>query len=87
MFYIQRNKCHTERILHFKMRKTYSEAMSNVYLVDLYLKFLGHIFSSFVQVLGTLNSNSGFEDIVYQAGVCTSGSLLGVMKRSHCNRA
>ena len=61
--------------------------MSSVYLADLYTKFFDHIFFSFVQVLGTLVSNSGFEDIVYQAGVCTSGGLLGVMKGSHYNRA
>ena len=32
-------------------------------------------------------TDSGFEDIVYQAGICTSGSLLGAMMGSHYNRA
>lgn len=30
---------------------------------------------------------SGFEDIVYQSGLCTSGSLQGVLSGSHYNRA
>jgi hypothetical protein len=38
-------------------------------------------------VIGNLVSSSGFEDIVYQASVCTSGSLMGAMKGSHYNRA
>ena len=29
----------------------------------------------------------GFEDVVFQAGLCTSGSLNGVIKESHYNRA
>ena len=38
-------------------------------------------------MLGKILTESGFEDIVYQAGVCTSGSLNGVLTRSHYNRA
>ena len=88
MFYIQRNKHHTERILHSQKRKTYSEAMSSVYLIHLYIKFFSHIFFSFVQVLEGLVSDSGFEDIVIHPEVaCTCGSLLGVIKRSHYSRA
>ena len=64
MFYIQRNRYHTERILYSQNRKTYSEAMSSVYLVDVYITFFGHIFFSFVQVLGNLLSNSRFEEII-----------------------
>jgi len=30
---------------------------------------------------------SGFEDIVFQSGICTSGSLGGVLAGSHYNRA
>ena len=37
--------------------------------------------------MGLFLRNSGFEDIVYQAGICTSGSLCGVMSGSHYNRA
>lgn len=31
--------------------------------------------------------DSGFEEVVYQSGLCTSGSLQGVLKGSHYNRA
>ena len=34
-----------------------------------------------------LVESSGFEDVVFQAGLCTSGSLNGVIKASHYNRA
>lgn len=30
---------------------------------------------------------SGFEDVIFEAGVCTSGSLQGVLAGSHYNRA
>ena len=50
------------------------------------MKFLLH-FYIFIQVIGSLVKNSGFEDIVYQSGLCTSGSLLGVLAGSHYNRA
>ena len=41
----------------------------------------------FFQVIGTFISNSGFEDVVFQSGICTSGSLNGVLTGSHYNRA
>ena len=30
-------------------------------------------------------TESGFQDIVFQAGICSSGSLLGVLSGSHYN--
>ena len=37
-------------------------------------------------ILGTLVKGSGFEDVVFQAGVCSTGSLNGVLSGSHYNR-
>ena len=37
--------------------------------------------------MGILVKNSGFEDIVYQAGVCSTGSLNGVFSGSLYNKA
>ena len=34
-----------------------------------------------------LVESSDFEDVVFQTGLCTSGSLNGVIKGSHYNRA
>ena len=39
-----------------------------------------------MQVIGKLVQCSGFEDVVFQAGLCTSGSLNGVLSGSHYNR-
>ena len=39
------------------------------------------------KILGLLVHSSGFEEIVYQARLCTSGSLNGVMTGGHYNRA
>ena len=33
--------------------------------------------------MGSLVTGSGFEDIIFQSGVCTSGSLHGVLAGSH----
>ena len=38
-------------------------------------------------MIGSFVKNSGFEDVVFQAGLCTSGSLQGVLVGSHYNRA
>ena len=38
-------------------------------------------------MIGVIIANSGFEDIVYQGGICTSESLLGVMAGSQYNCA
>ena len=37
--------------------------------------------------MGMLVANTGFEDIVYQSSVCSSGSLKGVLTDSHYKRA
>ena len=37
--------------------------------------------------MGQFVSGSGFEDIVHQAGLCSSGSLKGVLRGRHYNRA
>jgi hypothetical protein len=41
----------------------------------------------YFQILGTLVPGSGFEDIIFESGICTSGSLQGVLSGSHYNRA
>ncbi len=38
-------------------------------------------------VIGKLIAGSGFEDVVFQSGVCSMGSLNGVLAGSHYNRA
>ena len=38
-------------------------------------------------MIGKLLSGSGFEDIVFQSELCSSGSLNGVLAGSHYNRA
>ena len=37
-------------------------------------------------ILGILVKGSGFEEIVFQSGLCTSGSLNGVLSGSHYNQ-
>ena len=37
--------------------------------------------------MGMLVTNTGFEDIVYQSGVCSSGSINGVLAGTHYNKA
>ena len=37
-------------------------------------------------ILGKVISGSGFEDVVFQSGLCSSGSLKGVVSGSHYNR-
>ena len=39
------------------------------------------------QVIGNLVSSSGFEDLVFQAKICSIGSLNGLLSVSHYNRA
>ena len=38
-------------------------------------------------VMGKIIKGSGFEDVIFQAGVCSTGSLNGVLAGSHYNRA
>ena len=37
-------------------------------------------------MLGTLVKEFGFEDVIFQAGACSTGSLSGVLSASHYNR-
>lgn len=46
-----------------------------------------HLSKERFKVIGSLVSSTGFEDIIHQSSVCTSGSLLGVLLGSHYNRA
>ena len=45
-----------------------------------------HFMKENFKVIGNFVKDSGFEDVIYQASVCTSGSLIGVMSGSHYNR-
>ena len=59
----------------FKLLWKYSQEFSNVVI------HLGdfHNMKENFKILGLLVHSSGFEEIVYQARLCTSGSLNGVM--------
>ena len=37
--------------------------------------------------MGMLVKSSGFEDVVFQSGICSNGSLNGVIKGTQYNRA
>ena len=38
-------------------------------------------------IIGKLVSSSGFEDVLYQADLCTSGGINGVLSGKHYNRS
>ena len=38
-------------------------------------------------LMGKLIGGSGFEDVIFQAGICSSGSMNGVISGSHYNRS
>ena len=46
-----------------------------------------HGFVEFFGVIGKIVQGSGFEEIVYQANLCASGSLQGVLNGKHYNRS
>ena len=46
-----------------------------------------HFIKETFGVIGKIVSNSGFEDVVFQAGICSTGSLKGILVGSHYNRA
>lgn len=46
-----------------------------------------HYMKAFFGVLGSYVSGSGFEDIVYQAGMCQPGSMKSFLDGKHYNRA
>ena len=45
-----------------------------------------HYMKEFFGIVGTLVKASGFENIIFQAGFCSTGSLNGVLAGSHYNR-
>ena len=45
-----------------------------------------HFIKEVFAILGKLISGSGFEDVIFQAGLCSAGSLNGVVAGSHYNR-
>ena len=45
-----------------------------------------HAFMAFFGSIGKFVTGSGFEEIVYQAGLCTSGSMNGLLSGKHYNR-
>ena len=45
-----------------------------------------HYMKELFGIVGTLVKSSGFEKIISQAGVCSTGSLNGVLSGSHYNR-
>ena len=67
----------------YKLLWKYPEQFSNVVI------HLGdfHVMKENFKIMGLFLQSSGFEDIVYQARLCTSGSLNGVMTGNHYNRA
>ena len=53
---------------------------------DNYRDVVIHFVKENFQVIGPFITESGFEDIVYQSNVCSTGSLLDVLSGSHYNR-
>jgi hypothetical protein len=45
-----------------------------------------HAMMAFFGVIGSFVSGSGFEEIVFQAGLCSSGSFKGIISGKHYNR-
>ena len=66
----------------FKVVWNYPETFHNVVI------HLGdfHLMKEIFSILGILVKGSGFEEIIFQSGLCTSGSLNGVLAGSHYNR-
>ena len=63
----------------FKVLWNYPEKFSNI-VIHLYMK------EGFI-LMGTLIGGSGFEDVIFQAGICSSGSMNGVISGSHYCRS
>ena len=45
-----------------------------------------HTMMTFFGIIGTFQSGSGFEEIVYQSGLCTSGSINTLLSGKHYSR-
>ena len=67
----------------FKVLWNYPEKFSNIvmHLADFHYMKEGFI------LMGKLIGGSGFEDVIFQAGICSSGSMNGVMSGSYYNRS
>ena len=67
----------------YKVIWNYPEKFKNVII------HLGdfHFIKENFGIIGKLVTGSGFEDVIFHAGVCSSGSLKGVLAGSHYNRA
>ena len=63
-----------------KVLWNYEEKFKNIHLGDVH--FMKECFGA----VGSLISGSGFEDTVHQSGLCSTGSLNGVISGSHYNR-
>ena len=46
-----------------------------------------HLLCAFMWALGKMMRCSGFEEVLVESGICTSGSIKQVMARKHYNRA
>lgn len=46
-----------------------------------------HGMMEFFSVIGKIVQDGGFEEVVYQAGLCTSGGIKGVLSGKHYNRS
>ena len=67
----------------YKLTWNYPEKFRNVII------HLGdfHFIKENFGVIGKIVTNSRFEDVVSQAGICSTGSLKGILVGSHYNRA
>ena len=65
-----------------KVLWNYPERFKNIIIHLGDFHFMIEIFA----VLGKLVCGSGFKDVVFQTGICSSGSLNGVLSGSHYNR-
>ena len=67
----------------YEMSLSFGDKFKNIVIYLGHFHFLQENF----KVIGSLVSCSGFEDVIFQASVCTSGSLNGLLSGSHYNRA
>ena len=67
----------------YKLIWNYSRIFENVVVHLVNFQFIKENFG----VIGKIIKGSGFEDVVFQASVCSSGSLNGVLSGTHYNRA
>ena len=66
----------------YKVLWNYPDKLKNIVIHLGDFHFIKEVFA----ILGKLISGSGFEDVIFQAGLCSAGSLNGVVAGSHYNR-